>query len=98
MQCDLIRKQWHILVSGEDVPLPVKTFKDMRFPKPILQKLKAKEIVQPTPIQVQRSSGDFIRAGYDWHCVYRFGKDIGFCFAVDHGGIAGGDDDANCSG
>ncbi|KAM1078022.1 hypothetical protein ACFX15_024636 [Malus domestica] len=52
-QCDLIRKQWHILVGGEDVPLPIKTFKDMRFPKPILEKLKAKGIVQPTPIQVQ---------------------------------------------
>ncbi|KAL6289059.1 hypothetical protein ACE6H2_006569 [Prunus campanulata] len=52
-QCDLIRKQWHIEVSGEDVPPPIKNFKDMKFPEPILKTLKAKGIVQPTPIQVQ---------------------------------------------
>lgn len=52
-QCDLIRKQWHIIVDGEDIPPPIKNFKDMRFPEPVLKKLKAKGIVQPTPIQVQ---------------------------------------------
>lgn len=51
--CDIIRKQWHIIVVGEDIPPPIKNFKDMRFPEPILMKLKAKGIVQPTPIQVQ---------------------------------------------
>lgn len=50
---DNIRKQWHILVEGEEVPPPIKNFKDMRFPEPILKMLKAKGIVQPTPIQVQ---------------------------------------------
>lgn len=52
-ECEDIRKQWHILVEGEDIPPPVKNFKDMRFPEPILQKLKAKGITRPTPIQVQ---------------------------------------------
>ncbi|KAK4279296.1 hypothetical protein QN277_011095 [Acacia crassicarpa] len=52
-QRDLIRKQWHIIVDGEDIPPPVKNFKDMRFLDTILNKLKAKGIVQPTPIQVQ---------------------------------------------
>lgn len=52
-ECDEIRKQWHILVEGEDIPPPVKNFKDMRFPEAILQKLKAKGITRPTPIQVQ---------------------------------------------
>ncbi|KAL6134279.1 hypothetical protein ACLB2K_066511 [Fragaria x ananassa] len=52
-QCDLIRKQWHIIVDGEDIPPPIKNFKDMRFPEPILKMLKTKGIVQPTPIQVQ---------------------------------------------
>lgn len=52
-QCDLIRKQWHIIVHGEDILPPIKNFKDMRFPDPILKMLKAKGIVQPTPIQVQ---------------------------------------------
>ncbi|GLT74992.1 hypothetical protein SLA2020_467510 [Shorea laevis] len=50
---DLIRKQWHIIVDGEDIPPPIKNFKDMKFPEPILKKLKDKGIVQPTPIQVQ---------------------------------------------
>ncbi|KAB2611482.1 DEAD-box ATP-dependent RNA helicase 35-like [Pyrus ussuriensis x Pyrus communis] len=52
-QCDFIRRQWHIIVSGDDIPPPTKNFKDMRFPEPILKKLKTKGIVQPTPIQVQ---------------------------------------------
>ncbi|CAA7055668.1 unnamed protein product [Microthlaspi erraticum] len=52
-QRDLIRKQSHIIVDGEDVPPPVKSFKDMKFPKPVLDKLKEKGIVKPTPIQVQ---------------------------------------------
>ncbi|TKY61507.1 DEAD-box ATP-dependent RNA helicase 35 [Spatholobus suberectus] len=52
-ECDLIRKQWHIIVDGEDIPPPIKNFKDMRFPEPVLKKLKAKGIIQPTPIQVQ---------------------------------------------
>ncbi|KAL3528906.1 hypothetical protein ACH5RR_008228 [Cinchona calisaya] len=51
--CDGIRKQWHVIVDGEDIPPPIKNFKDMRFPDPILKKLKEKGIVQPTPIQVQ---------------------------------------------
>ncbi|CAH9080312.1 unnamed protein product [Cuscuta europaea] len=50
---DTIRKKWHIIVDGDDIPPPVKRFKDMRFPGPILDKLKAKGIIQPTPIQVQ---------------------------------------------
>jgi len=52
-ECDAIRKQWHIIVDGEKIPPPIKHFKDMRFPEPILKMLKAKGIVQPTPIQVQ---------------------------------------------
>lgn len=52
-ECEAIRKQWHILVEGESIPPPIKNFKDMRLPEPILKKLKAKGIVQPTPIQVQ---------------------------------------------
>ncbi|KFK42468.1 hypothetical protein AALP_AA2G261000 [Arabis alpina] len=52
-QRDLIRKQWHIIVNGDDIPPPIKNFKDMKFPKPVLDTLKEKGIVQPTPIQVQ---------------------------------------------
>ncbi|OAE32003.1 hypothetical protein AXG93_2772s1120 [Marchantia polymorpha subsp. ruderalis] len=52
-ESDEIRKQWHILVEGDEIPAPIKNFKDMRFPDPILKKLKAKGITRPTPIQVQ---------------------------------------------
>lgn len=52
-QRDLIRKQLHIIVKGEDIPPPIKSFKDMKFPRPILDKLKEKGIMQPTPIQAQ---------------------------------------------
>lgn len=48
-----IRNDWHIIVGGDEVPPPCKTFKDMRFPKVILDALKAKGIMRPTPIQVQ---------------------------------------------
>ncbi|PIN12389.1 RNA helicase [Handroanthus impetiginosus] len=51
--CDAVRKRWHIIVDGKDIPPPIKNFKDMRFPEPILEKLKDKGIVQPMPIQMQ---------------------------------------------
>ncbi|KAF1790648.1 P-loop containing nucleoside triphosphate hydrolase [Phytophthora cactorum] len=52
-ECDAVRKKWHILVEGEDVPPPIKSFEYMRFPPAILDALKAKNIMRPTPIQVQ---------------------------------------------
>uniref|UniRef100_A0A2C9JZ64 RNA helicase n=1 Tax=Biomphalaria glabrata TaxID=6526 RepID=A0A2C9JZ64_BIOGL len=48
-----IRKKHHILVEGEDLPPPIKAFKAMKFPQPILDLLKKKGIVTPTPIQIQ---------------------------------------------
>jgi ATP-dependent RNA helicase DDX41 len=48
-----LRKKWHILVDGEDIPPPIASFKDMRFPPGVLAGLAAKGIAQPTPIQVQ---------------------------------------------
>lgn len=50
---DRIRAKWHILTEGEDIPPPIKTFKEMKFPRPILSALKAKSITHPTPIQIQ---------------------------------------------
>lgn len=49
----MIRQKYHIIVEGEDVPHPVKKFKDMRFPLPVLDVLKEKGIQRPTPIQIQ---------------------------------------------
>lgn len=48
-----VRRRLHILTEGEDVPPPIKTFKEMKFPKPILTALKKKNILKPTPIQIQ---------------------------------------------
>ncbi len=48
-----VRKKWYILTEGEDIPPPIKTFREMKFPQPVLEALKQKGITKPTPIQVQ---------------------------------------------
>jgi ATP-dependent RNA helicase DDX41 len=48
-----IRSKWHILVEGDDIPPPIRTFKDMRFPQAVLDVFAKKKIERPTPIQVQ---------------------------------------------
>jgi ATP-dependent RNA helicase DDX41 len=48
-----IRKRWHILTEGEDIPPPIRSFRDMAFPPPILEALKKKNVKRPTPIQMQ---------------------------------------------
>ncbi len=48
-----IRNKWHILTEGENIPPPVKTFPEMKLPRPIIDALKKKGITQPTPIQIQ---------------------------------------------
>jgi len=50
---EAVRKKWAILVEGEDIPPPVTSFKEMRFPQPVIEHLKSKNITKPTPIQVQ---------------------------------------------
>jgi len=48
-----IWKKFHIDVEGIDPPPPIKTFKDMKFPKPMLDALRKKGIEKPSPIQIQ---------------------------------------------
>lgn len=48
-----VRERFFVDVSGTDVPPPFRNFKDMRFPQPILDALKRKNIVAPTQIQMQ---------------------------------------------
>ena len=48
-----LRKKWHILVEGEDIPPPIKSFREMKLPPQLLDGLKEKGITRPTPIQVQ---------------------------------------------
>lgn len=47
------RKEWHMEVEGFDIPPPLKRFKDMKLPKPLLEALEEKNIKRPTPIQMQ---------------------------------------------
>lgn len=48
-----IRERFFVDVNGTDVPPPFRNFKDMRFPQPILDALKKKNISSPTQIQMQ---------------------------------------------
>ncbi|XP_077992382.1 putative ATP-dependent RNA helicase DDX41 [Glandiceps talaboti] len=48
-----VRKRWHIITEGEDPPPPIKTFKEMKFPRGVINGLKKKGITHPTPIQIQ---------------------------------------------
>ncbi|XP_051209442.1 DEAD-box ATP-dependent RNA helicase 35A-like [Lolium perenne] len=52
-KADELRRKWHILVEGDEIPPPAREFRDLRFPEPVLRMLREKGIVQPTPIQVQ---------------------------------------------
>ncbi|KAJ3344100.1 DEAD (Asp-Glu-Ala-Asp) box polypeptide 41 [Gonapodya sp. JEL0774] len=48
-----LRKEFHIIVEGRDPAPPIRKFKDMRVPDPILNHLLKKGIKRPTPIQIQ---------------------------------------------
>lgn len=50
---EAIRQKLQILAEGEEIPPPLKSFRDMKFPKPILIGLERRGIKRPTPIQVQ---------------------------------------------
>lgn len=48
-----VRHGFHIITEGHNLPPPILSFKDMKFPAPVLQHLDEKGIKRPTPIQVQ---------------------------------------------
>lgn len=48
-----IREKLRILVEGDEIPPPIRTFREMKFAKGILDGLEKKGIKKPTPIQVQ---------------------------------------------
>ncbi|XP_019626332.1 PREDICTED: probable ATP-dependent RNA helicase DDX41 [Branchiostoma belcheri] len=48
-----VRKKLHILVEGDDIPPPIKSFKEMKFPRGVIHALKKRGIHHPTPIQIQ---------------------------------------------
>ena len=48
-----VRDKYHIITEGPNLLPPILTFKEMRFPDPILRQLESKGIKRPTPIQIQ---------------------------------------------
>lgn len=52
-EADRMRDTFFIDVNGDDVPPPIRQFKEMRLPRCILRALKDKGISQPTQIQMQ---------------------------------------------
>jgi len=50
---DLIRKVYEIHVEGENIPPPCLTFEEMKFPRVIIKELKARDIEEPNPFQMQ---------------------------------------------
>ena len=50
---DKVRSKSSINVTGDEVPPPLKYFRDMKFPIPVVAALMAKEITRPSPIQMQ---------------------------------------------
>jgi hypothetical protein len=48
-----IRDQFHISVSGDNIPPPLPSFAQMKLPPPIARVLVEKGIKKPTPIQIQ---------------------------------------------
>lgn len=48
-----LRNSLRILVEGEEIPPPLKSFKEMKLHDGIIAGLKERNIKKPTPIQIQ---------------------------------------------
>nr|VZI44136.1 unnamed protein product [Spirometra erinaceieuropaei] len=48
-----IREKYHILVDGESVPPPIRSFREMLLPRVVVEDLRSRNIINPTPIQMQ---------------------------------------------
>lgn len=72
--------------QGDEVPPPIKSFRDMKLPEPMLSALEAKGIKRPTPIQVKPGgwgSGTVLFADYlSGACVRAFFRHRVFGFAT----------------
>lgn len=78
---DLIRARYHIEADGEDVPPPIKSFREMKIPPPLLRFLKEeKKVVSPTPIQIQALPAIF--TGRDVIGVAFTGSGKSLCFTL----------------
>lgn len=52
-EIEKVRARNYIDINGTNVPPPIRSFRDMKFPKPILKYLAKKNIKTPTQIQMQ---------------------------------------------
>lgn len=52
--------------QGEKVPPPIKSFREMKLPEPMLAALEAKGIKRPTPIQARESAKERLCSRVDW--------------------------------
>jgi ATP-dependent RNA helicase DDX41 len=77
-----LREKWHIVVEGEDVPPPCRTFAEMRLPAPVLDGLAAKGIERPTPIQVQGLPVAFSGRDMIGIAFTGSGKSLAFCLPM----------------
>ncbi|VDN97755.1 unnamed protein product [Rodentolepis nana] len=50
---EAIRRRYRILVEGDNVPPPIRSFAEMCLPRIVVEELAARGIVKPTPIQMQ---------------------------------------------
>nr|CDS27666.1 ATP dependent RNA helicase abstrakt [Hymenolepis microstoma] len=48
-----IRRRYRILVEGDNVPPPIRSFAEMCLPRVVVEELAARGITKPTPIQMQ---------------------------------------------
>ncbi|KXN90443.1 DEAD-box ATP-dependent RNA helicase 35 [Leucoagaricus sp. SymC.cos] len=77
-----LRDKYHILVEGEDVPPPIEHFEDMKIPEPILEHLRSKCIVSPTPIQLQGIPAAFSGRDIIGIAFTGSGKTLTFCLPL----------------
>ncbi|KIM48989.1 hypothetical protein M413DRAFT_15213 [Hebeloma cylindrosporum] len=77
-----LRDKYHILVEGEDIPPPIEHFADMKIPEPILEYLRSKRIVSPTPIQLQGIPVAFSGRDIIGIAFTGSGKTLAFCLPL----------------
>ncbi|KIJ99561.1 hypothetical protein K443DRAFT_102004 [Laccaria amethystina LaAM-08-1] len=81
-QHQALREKFHILVEGDDIPPPIEHFVDMKIPEAILEYLKSKRIVTPTPIQLQGIPTAFSGRDIIGIAFTGSGKTLAFCLPL----------------
>ncbi|PPQ83829.1 hypothetical protein CVT24_012194, partial [Panaeolus cyanescens] len=77
-----LRDKYHILVEGEDIPPPIEHFTDMKIPESILEHLRSKRIMNPTPIQLQGIPVAFSGRDIIGIAFTGSGKTLAFCLPL----------------